>query len=205
MSRFNVQALKGRLVEERRSRRLSADAARDLTPPHPSRFGGWGDGAIIGPPARVTRPDRIFIGARTVIHEHAWISVVECVDGFTPTLRIGEQCLIDRLLHVACVGEITIGDRCMIAERSLISDTFHQYEDVTTPVLFQPMEPPKPVTIGNDVYIGLGACIMPGVTIGNQAYIAAGSVVNRDVPARSVAVGNPARVVRRYDEEKGSW
>lgn len=205
MSRWNVDRIRRRIAEERRSRRMAADAVRDLTPPPPSAFGAWGEGAVIGPPARITRPDRIFLGDRVVIHEHSWISVVAAVEGYTPTLTIGSGCLIDRLLHVACVGEITIGKDALIGERVLISDTFHQYEDVTRPSLHQPLEPPRPVHIGDGVGIGLGACIMPGVTIGDNAYIAAGSVVNRDVPPRSVAVGNPARVVRRYDDEKGSW
>jgi acetyltransferase-like isoleucine patch superfamily enzyme len=200
-----VERLRLRVAEERRARRMGADAARDLTPPPPSRFGGWGEGSVIGTPSRITRPDRIFLGPRVVINEHAWLSVVEAVPGELPTFTVGEGCLIDRLLHIACAGEITIGKFALIGERVLISDTFHQYEDITKPSLHQPLEPPRPVHIGDGVGIGLGACIMPGVTIGDNAYVAAGSVVNRDVPDRSVAVGNPARVVRRYNDETGSW
>ncbi len=57
-----------------------------------------------------------------------------------------------------------------------------------------------PITIGNDVYIGLRTLIMPGVTIGNRVIIGAGSVVTHDIPDNSVAVGAPARVVKSTDE-----
>ena len=54
----------------------------------------------------------------------------------------------------------------------------------------------KPVTIGNDVWIGGNVTILPGVTIGDRCTIGAGSVVTRDIPAGSLAVGNPCRVIR---------
>ena len=205
LRRLSVAGVRRRISEARRSRQLGARAARDLTPPPPSAFGSFGQRSVIGAPARVTSPERIFIGDDVVIHEHAWISVVAAVAGYTPKLTIGDGTRIDRLLHIACVGEVEIGRKVLIGERVLIGDTFHQYEDVTTPVIEQPLEPPRNVSIGDGVGIGLGACIMPGVTIGENAYIAAGSVVNRDVPARSVAVGNPARVVRAWSEAKGGW
>lgn len=63
------------------------------------------------------------------------------------------------------------------------------------------------VTIGNNVFIGVGTIVLPGVTIGNNVVIGAGSVVSRDIPDNSLAVGNPARVVRSLDDylnrEKG--
>lgn len=194
-----------RLRETRRTRQIAARSVEHLTPPPPSAFGSFGVDSVIGPPARVTRPDRIFIGDNVIIHEHAWISVVEAVPGFVPKLLIGDRTRIDRLVHIACVGEIEIGADVLLGERVLIGDTFHQYEDVSVPVIQQPMAPPRNVSIGRGVGIGMAACIMPGVTIGEHAYVAAGSVVNRDVPPRSVVAGNPGRVVRKFDDELGRW
>ena len=57
-----------------------------------------------------------------------------------------------------------------------------------------------PITIGNNVWIGAGAIILPGVTIGNNVVIGAGSVVTKNIPAYSLAVGNPCRVIKRIDE-----
>ncbi len=198
-------SIERRLREARRLRLTAAAVARDLTPPSPAAFGAFGEGSAIGLPGRVTRPQCIFIGERVVIHEHAWISVVAALPGVVPKLVIGDGTRIDRLLHIACVGEVEIGPDVLIGERVLISDTFHQYDDVTRPIIEQPMAPYRKVTIERGVGIGLGACIMPGVTIGENALVAAGAVVNRDVPPRTVVAGNPARVVRRWDEDGGHW
>lgn len=59
------------------------------------------------------------------------------------------------------------------------------------------LESGKPITIGNDVWVGGGAIICPGVTIGDGAVIGAGSVVTRDIPANVFAAGNPCRVIRQ--------
>lgn len=62
------------------------------------------------------------------------------------------------------------------------------------------LEITKPIKIGNDVFIGFRTLILPGVTIGNRCVIGAGSVVNRDIPDNSVAVGNPCKVIKSSDE-----
>lgn len=62
------------------------------------------------------------------------------------------------------------------------------------------LEITKPITVGNDVYIGLNAIILPGVTIGNNVVIGTGAVVTKDIPDNSVAVGIPARVIKSADE-----
>lgn len=62
------------------------------------------------------------------------------------------------------------------------------------------LEITKPIKLGNDVFIGYRTLILPGVTIGNRCVIGAGSVVNRDIPDNSLAVGNPCRVIKTSDE-----
>ena len=57
-----------------------------------------------------------------------------------------------------------------------------------------------PITVGNDVWIGAGVCVMPGVTIGNNVVIGGGSVVVKDIPANSIAVGNPCRVIKNIED-----
>ena len=62
------------------------------------------------------------------------------------------------------------------------------------------LEYARPITVGNNVWIGAGVHVLPGVTIGDNCVIGAGSVVNRDIPANSLAVGNPCRVIRSLEE-----
>ena len=65
----------------------------------------------------------------------------------------------------------------------------------------------KPITVGDNVWIGAGVQIMPGITIGNNVVIGAGSIVTKDIPDNSVAVGNPCKVIREIteDDRKKSW
>jgi lipopolysaccharide O-acetyltransferase len=151
------------------------------------------------------RPDCIFLGDDVRIHEHAWIAIVEAIEGVVPRISIGSGTSIGRFCHLACVGEIEIGADVLAAERVFIADTYHGYEDVSLPVIQQPMAPPEKVTIGWGSFLGEGSIVLGGVTIGEQAYVGAGAVVTRDVPPRTVAVGNPAKIVRRWDDSVGAW
>lgn len=190
---------------QQRAATLGAATARDVTPPDSSAYGAYGHTTWVVPPARVTLPDRIFLGDDVTILEHAFLSVVAAVPGTIPTLRIGDRTRIGRFAHIACVGEIDIGPDVLTSERVFIGDTYHGYEDPDLPVIAQPMAPPQAVRIERGVFLGIGAVVLMGVTIGEHAYVGAGCVVTEDVPARAVVVGNPARVVRRWDGDVGAW
>lgn len=92
-------------------------------------------------------------------------------------------------LDLSCFEAITIGDDCAIAERVTIRDADNHHTDAARPDR-------APITIGDRVWIGTGATILKGVTIGDGAVVAAGAVVTRDVPARALVGGVPARVIR---------
>jgi lipopolysaccharide O-acetyltransferase len=194
-----------RLAEWRRERLVATRTARDTTPPRPSAFKRFGDRSVIVPPSRVTRPDLVEIGDRTIVQEHSWISVVECVDGIVPRLVIGDRCNLGAQLHIACVGDIEIGDDVLTAARCFIGDTYHRYEDPSEPVIRQPMARPEAVRIGDGAFLGIGSAVLMGVTVGEGAYVGAGAVVTTDVPSRTVVVGNPARPVKRWDDDVGDW
>ena len=87
---------------------------------------------------------------------------------------------------------LTIGNHCMISGGVLICGVNHGRASVSIPMRHQPFDA-QPIIIGNDVWIGMGAIILPGVTINDGAIIAAGSVVAADVPSRVVVAGVPAR------------
>lgn len=92
---------------------------------------------------------------------------------------------------------VTLRSHVMMGPDVLIFTQNHQTADTEIPMREQGMAPLKPVVIGDDVWIGARVCILPGVTIGQGAVIGACAVVSKDVPAYSVAVGNPARVVKK--------
>jgi maltose O-acetyltransferase len=87
-----------------------------------------------------------------------------------------------------------IGDRSIFGPYTMIHTANHEME-THTPIPDQGWEP-RLVTIGADVWVGMGVSILPGVTIGEGAVIGAGSVVVRDIEPYGIAVGNPAKVVR---------
>ncbi len=185
-----------RAMRERRwMRAVAANAKRDTRPPLPSQFARWGAGSVIVPPSRVSRPDCVEVGRNVVLHEGAWLSVVEAHEGHPPRLVLGDGVRFGRSLSVACIGEILIEDDVMGSDDVFVADCYHGYEDPDTPVLYQPMSWPRPVRIGTGAYLGAGCIVLPGVTVGAGAYLGEGSVVTKDVPARAVVFGNPARVV----------
>jgi len=184
-----------RLAEERRLRATARLTRKVLRGPDRERFAGFGPNAILVPPVRVTRPDRIWIGRGVTVHEGAWLSVVEAHEGRPPTLRIGDRCRFGRELSIACIGEITIGDEVSASDDVFIADCYHDYTDPYTPVLYQPMSEPAPVVIGNGAYLGACSIVLPGVRIGEGAYIGEGAVVTANVPDGAVVFGNPARQV----------
>lgn len=105
--------------------------------------------------------------------------------------------------YVNGYGGLTIGDRTGFGPYCMIHTANHATNDPDIPILDQPSVK-EPVRIGKHCWIGMGACILPGVTIGDGAIIGAGSVVTRDVPPYVVAAGNPCRVIRSRKPVGGS-
>lgn len=198
-----TEVLRAHLRERAFRARVFCDVVRHLTPPPPSRFARFGARSLVLPPARVSSAGCIQIGDDVVFLEHAWLSVRhEHPTGPPPRLVIGDRVRFGRLASIACIGEIVIGDDVMASDGVFIADCFHRYDDPAIPVLYQPMSDPEPVRIGSGAYLGAGAVVLPGVVIGDGAYVGEGAVVTRDVPPRTVVMGNPARPVAEWDGER---
>ena len=109
------------------------------------------------------------------------------------TVHIGKRTYINSNLTLVDNYEIYIGEECLIAPNVTICTTGHPVH----PELRKNGEMYSfPVKIGNKVWIGAGAIILPGVTIGDNTVIGAGSIVTKDVPANVIALGNPCKVLR---------
>ena len=171
------------------------------------RFAQFGKRSLIYAPRAVLAPHRIEIGDDVLVHEGAMFSVVEHYNGrdHQPHLRIGSGTNIGGGIWFSCVGSIDIGENNLLGHNILIADSYHEYEDPDTPIIRQPMAPPEPVTVGPGCILGPHVAILAGVTIGANSFIAANAVVTTSVPPNAVVVGNPARVIRRYDRDRGAW
>lgn len=108
-------------------------------------------------------------------------------------LHIGEGTFVNYGLTALDVVDIRIGRNCQLGPNILLLTPIHPLEPEPRRAGWEAAEP---ITIGDNVWIGGGASVMPGVTIGEDSVIGAGSVVTKDIPPRSLAVGSPARVIR---------
>ena len=112
-------------------------------------------------------------------------------------ITIGARCFANFGLVALDVARITIGDDVQIGPNVQLLTPTHPVEPGPRR---EKWEAAQPITIGDNVWLGGGAIVLPGVTIGANTVVGAGAVVTRDLPANVVAVGNPARVVRRLDD-----
>jgi len=121
-----------------------------------------------------------------------------------PDLRIGKNFHATRNLTIQCAGNITIGDDVLVASDVFIINYNHGLSPLTASYLENKLDVSE-VVIGNGVWLGNNVVVLPGVHIGEKAIIGAGSVVTKDVPPYSIAVGNPAKVIKKYNNKTQQW
>lgn len=113
-------------------------------------------------------------------------------------IKVGKNFFANYNCTILDVGKVTIGDNCLFAPNVAIYTAGHPIHPDSRNSLY---EYGIDVTIGNNVWVGGNVVIMPGVNIGDCCVIGAGSVVTKDIPAWSVAAGNPCRVIRKITDE----
>lgn len=138
----------------------------------------------------------------------------DCFPGDQPNKKkilFGKNVQLNDYVHIVGMKSIEIGDNVLMASHIFISDNSHgsyKCDHLDSNPDVPPIERlyvSSPVKIGNNVWIGEGVCIMPGVVIGDGCIIGAHSVVNKDIPSSSIAVGMPAKVIKRYNFETNRW
>ena len=144
----------------------------------------------------VMRPGaRVGFGARCVLDRHL---TVEC----SGELLVGDRTIFGHHCTIAASQSVRIGADCLIAEMVSIRDSEHATIDPTKPYRLQG-HATAPVVLGNNVWLGSKVVVTSGVTIGDNAIVGAGAVVTHDIPPNSLAVGVPARVVRKREQDGG--
>lgn len=136
------------------------------------------------------------LGANSVIEDFA------TVNNGVGHVNIGHHTIVG--MGNVIIGPVTIGNEVMLAQNIVISGLNHGYEDVTISPR-QQKEICKQIIISDDVWIGSNVVITAGVTLGKHCIIGAGSVVTKDIPEFAVAVGNPAKVIKKYNPETKLW
>lgn len=155
----------------------------------------------IGENYSLVSPQFISLGdnfyAEDNLHLQAWTKYKG--QSFSPEISIGKNVSMMENCHVSCCSKISIGDGVLFGANVFVTDNFHgnnSIDQLSTPPIDRPLDVRGDVIIGNNVWVGRNVCIMPGVCIGDGSVIGANSVVTHDVPAYSIAIGAPARVIK---------
>lgn len=145
----------------------------------------------------------ISIGQDTLIGDYGRLAANCCykntLQTFSPEIQIGNNCNIGPQSHITAISAIIIGNNVRTGPRVLITDNAHgesNKEFLDMAPNYRPLYSKGPVIIDDNVWIGEGAMIMPGVRIGKGSIIAANSVVTKDIPPYSVAAGIPAKIIK---------
>jgi acetyltransferase-like isoleucine patch superfamily enzyme len=166
-------------------------------------------GSYIDPRIDFTNPQYISIGKGTYIRAHTWIYAIdsdaERKGIFSPSIEIGDHCVIGRFCYITASNRIVIEDYAYIMEGVLITDSSHGYEDISVPIIRQPLVSKGPIIIKRGAWIGTGARIMGKLQIGCNSVVACNAVVTHDVPDYCVVAGVPAKIVKRYDPDTQRW
>ncbi len=143
-------------------------------------------------------PSGIEIGTETCVMHNTEFHVFNFRDLPHAFIKIGKGCFIGESVVIRGQGGVTIGDHVLVAPQAKILAVNHNFTDVTRPVMDQGISG-EGIVIEDGAWIGAGAAVLDGVRVGRGAVIGANAVVTRDVPPHCVAVGSPARVVRKLD------
>lgn len=135
-----------------------------------------------------TPPYRQFsLGKRSVIESYC------CINNAVGDVVIGDHTRVG--IHCTVIGPVTIGSHVNLAQGITVTALNHNFKDTALRIDEQGIST-KPVVIGDDVWIGANAVILPGVTIGRHAVVAAGAVVTKDVPDNCIVGGVPAHIIK---------
>lgn len=157
-----------------------------------------GKGSIIRNKARLD----IFPYNQFELGEYSVIEDFTVINNAVGNVKIGNGTMIG--IANVIIGPVKIGSNVMLAQNVVLSGLNHGYEDVSIPPSAQDVIC-KQITIKDNCWIGANAVVTAGITIGKHSIIGAGSVVTADVPDYCVAIGSPARVVKKYNENTGLW
>ena len=160
-----------------------------------------GKNSILFRPVQIDHESTIVIKENVSIYHSAWLMGNDQVE---VSMYIGAGTTIGHYAHLVAKKKVCLGENVLVADRVFITDCTHEYQDIHTPISQQPVKSIKDVSIGADSWIGENACII-GASVGRHCVIGANTVVIKDIPDYSIAVGSPAVIVKKYDFDLRQW
>lgn len=167
------------------------------------QLGSIGTGSKLLQPT-ITGGKRIFIGKNVFIRRHTWLAAEPVTGDSSCALHIGDGTYIGNFCHIYASSKIEIGKKVLLADRVYLSDNLHSFENINMPVMDQPVKQLAPVVLKDGCWLGENVCVI-GATIGRNSVVGANAVVTKDIPDYCVAVGAPAKIIKRYNPSTNSW
>ena len=161
-----------------------------------------GIGSCVIRPLQIDNPKTILLGNKVTISTGAWLMGNKYKSNVTLVIKDGA--MIGHFCHIIAFEHIEIGKNVLIADKVFISDCTHRYSDTDIAIKDSGVEILKNVVIGEESWLGENVCVC-GANIGKHCVIGANSVVNTDIPDYCVAVGSPARIVKKYNFDTKMW
>lgn len=165
------------------------------------RFASIGKRTLIIQPLKIEFPKSIAIGSGTYIGNYGWLMGN---NSYNVSLKIGDDVQIGHFVHLIATNNLKIENEVLIADKVFISDCTHNYKNPYISIQKQEVTFLRPVCIGQGSWVGENVCIF-GASIGKHCVIGANSVVTKDIPDYCVAVGAPAKVIKKYNLIKKRW
>ena len=168
-----------------------------------NKFYSLGKKSVIFFPLSIDNPSTISIGSNCFVGEGTWL-MGNNKNKSNATLVIKDGTIIGHNAHIVALKKVIIEEKVLMADRVFITDSEHNFEDVSRPIMDQGVKIGDSVTIGSGSWIGENVSIISS-NVGKNCVIGANAVVTKDIPDYCVAVGSPARVIRKYNMNEKKW
>lgn len=167
----------------------------------------------LGANSRILGIQNITIAGNFSLGDHFWLEAIsEYRDQiFEPHIEIGDNFSASDFVHLACVNKISIGRNVLLGSKVHITDHSHGVysgEAHSSPHIApieRPLSSPGHVIIEDNVWIGDNVTILPNTSIGSGSIIGANSIVSKNIPKNVIAVGVPAKPIKRWDDIQKEW
>jgi acetyltransferase-like isoleucine patch superfamily enzyme len=155
-------------------------------------------------PLKINGPANISIGNNVVVEYKTWLAAYPHTGLTDCNLIIEDGSRIGHFNHIYATSKIHIGKNVLTADKVYITDNLHSYENINVPIVDQKIKQIQEVIIGDGAWLGENVCVI-GANIGKGCVIGANAVVTKNIPDFCVAVGNPAKIIKRYNMVTGTW
>ena len=160
--------------------------------------------SYIDPTVNVYGWSHISIGDNSLVGEQSWLNVNEREDNFKHII-IGNYCYIGRRNLLSSSRQLILSDYVMTNNECKFLGSNHVFDNPEKPYIATGTTSDGIQKIGVNVWVGAGVIVLGNVSVGHGSIIGAGSVVTKDIPPFSIAVGNPCKVIKRYDYKINKW